>query len=134
MNRTIEDLWDDVLAALRPDIDAESYDLWFRPLRALALEGERFVVQIPNAFFADWMREHYQPRLEALLQERCGQTVSLTYSVLKPVEELIKKHNVGRVQPTSLPSASKTMAPPQAPQETYLNPRSTFDSFVVGNS
>ena len=73
MNRTIEDLWDDVLAVLKPEVDAESYDLWLRPLRALSLEGSRFVVQIPNAFFADWMREHYQNRLEVLLQERSVQ-------------------------------------------------------------
>jgi len=134
MNRTIEDLWEDVLAVLKPEIDAESYDLWFRPMRALALEGSRFVVQIPNAFFADWMREHYQNRLEALLLQHSGQPLSLTYNILKPVEELIK------VTTTSFPARPAYVPPPSAApalppiQETFLNPRYTFDSFVIGHS
>ena len=136
MNRTIEDLWEDVLAALRPDIDAESYDLWFRPLRALALEGSRFVVQIPNAFFADWMREHYQNRLEALLQERSGQALSLTYSILKPVEELMNAtgSSTGQRPAPSFSQPSRPAPTPAPVLETHLNPRYTFDSFVVGHS
>jgi len=134
MNHTIEDLWEDVLAVLKPEIDAESYDLWFRPMRALALEGSRFVVQIPNAFFADWMREHYQNRLEALLLQHSGQPLSLTYNILKPVEELIK------VTTASFPARPAYVSPPSAApalppiQETFLNPRYTFDSFVIGHS
>jgi chromosomal replication initiator protein len=135
MNRTVEDLWEDVLTAIRPEIDAESYDLWFRPLRALSLEGTRFMVQIPNAFFADWMREHYQDRLEVLLRERSGQALSLTYSVLKPVEQLI--HAGPSTSQRTLPTFHQPTRPTPAPaplQETYLNPRYTFDTFVIGHS
>jgi chromosomal replication initiator protein len=132
-NHTIEDLWDDVLSILKPEIDAESYDLWFRPMRALSLEGSRFVVQIPNAFFADWMRERYQTRLEALLHDRSGQPLSLTYSILKPVDEIMKSPTpmAPRVFAPHVPKPSPALPPIE---ETFLNSRYTFDSFVVGHS
>ena len=133
MNRTIEDLWDDVLSVLKPEIDAESYDLWFRPMRALALEGSRFVVQIPNAFFADWMREHYQTRLESLLLDRAGLPLSLTYSILKPVDEFIKVPARPAPRVYAPQTAPSTPALPPI-QETFLNSRYTFDTFVVGHS
>ena len=130
MNRTVDDLWDDVLSVLKPEIDAESYDLWFRPLRALSLEGDRFVIQIPNAFFADWLREHYQKRLETLLQERAGQPVALGYNILKPVGELMRPAPTAPRPAVSLPAP----AAPMPVQDTFLNPRYTFDTFVVGHS
>jgi len=126
-NIVVGDLWEEVLSVLRPEIDSESYDLWFRPLRAISIEGSRLVVQIPNAFFGDWLRDHYLERIESLLRERSGAALSVSFSVLKPVEELLKP----------VPTVSAPRVVPTAPastQETFLNPRYTFDSFVIGHS
>src|SRR5258706_1464386 len=90
MSAAIETLWEDVLSVLKPQMNDEAFDLWFRPIKALSLEGGRLVLQVPNAFFADWLRDHYQARIEALLNERAGESVALSFSVLRPVEDLIK--------------------------------------------
>src|SRR5947209_18884992 len=90
MNSTVESLWEDVLSALRPRMNDESYDLWFRPIRARSLESNRLILQVPNPFFSDWLRDHYQDTIEQLLRERSGQPLSLAFQVLRPVEELIK--------------------------------------------
>ncbi len=128
MSAVVENLWEDVLSILRPQMNDESFDLWFRPVKALSLEEGRLVLQVPNAFFADWLRDHYQSRIEILLKERSGNAVAVSFTVLKPVEELLKP---------SAPHAAPTYVP-QAPAvpaiETYLNPRYTFDTFVVGHS
>src|ERR1700733_1414701 len=86
----VENLWEDVLLILKPQMNDESFDLWFRPIKALSVEGSRLVLQVPNAFFADWLRDHYQTRIESLLKERSGEVINLSFSVLRPVEELVK--------------------------------------------
>jgi chromosomal replication initiator protein len=129
MSTAVQNLWDDVLSILKPQMNDESFDLWFRPITALAMEGSRLVLQVPNAFFADWLRDHYQARIEDLLKERAGEVINLSFSVLRPVEELIK---TGRPVPLSAPIVAS--APVVPPQETYLNPRYTFETFVVGHS
>ena len=68
MNIAVENLWEEVLSVLKPQLNDESFELWLRPIKPLALDGSRLVLKVPNAFFADWLRDHYQQRLETLLQ------------------------------------------------------------------
>src|SRR5260221_7995636 len=129
MNTAIETLWEDVLSVLKPQMNDESFDLWFRPIKALSMEGSRLVLQVPNAFFADWLRDHYQTRIESLLKERSGEVINLSFSVLRPVEELVKPRH-----PTPLSAPIVAAAPVIPPQDTFLNGRYTFETFVVGHS
>src|SRR4051812_7415371 len=120
MTVAVELLWDDVLAILKPQMNNESFDLWFRPIKALSMEGNRLVLQVPNAFFADWLRDHYQSRIETLLKERSGDIINLSFSVLRPVEEMLKSP-----APAPMPMPLVT-APPAPAIETHLNGRYTF--------
>jgi chromosomal replication initiator protein len=129
MSIAVQNLWEDVLSILKPQMNDESYDLWFRPITALSMEGSRLVLQVPNAFFADWLRDHYQARIESLLQERAGEVVHLSFSVLRPVEDLISRN-----APIPLASPIVAKVPVVPLQETFLNARYTFDTFVVGHS
>jgi chromosomal replication initiator protein len=129
MNVAVENLWEDVLSILKPQMNDESFDLWFRPIKALSMEAGRLVLQVPNAFFADWLRDHYQARIESLLREHSGEAISLSFSVLRPVEDLNKS---GTPVPTRAPVALP--GPTTPPLETHLNPRYTFEAFVVGHS
>src|ERR1700720_4453206 len=129
MSVAVENLWEDVLSILKPQMNDESFDLWFRPIKALSAEGGRLVLQVPNAFFADWLRDHYQTRIEALLKERSGEALALIFQVMRSTEE-----SDGPSGPTA-PSIPASMATPSTPPlETYLNSRYTFDTFIVGHS
>src|SRR5579864_7875878 len=129
MSVAIETLWEDVLSVLKPQMNDESFDLWFRPIKALSMEGSRLVVQVPNAFFADWLRDHYQGRIETLLKERSGEFLQLSFSVLRPADELVRT-----VTPSTPASSHGTLGPSAPPLETHLNSRYTFETFVVGHS
>lgn len=132
MSVVVESLWEDVLSVLKPEMNDESFDLWLRPIKALSLDGQRLVLQVPNAFFADWLRDHYQSRIEAIARERSGEQISLSFSVLRPVEELLK---VPSAMPApAVPVLLAPPAPATPPIDSHLNPRYTFDSFVVGHS
>jgi chromosomal replication initiator protein len=124
-----ETLWDDVLSALKPQLNDESYELWFKPVKPVSLDTGCLVVQVPNPFFSDWMRDHYKERIEQLLQERVGQPVSLSFEVVPGLS----------TPPAQIPTVSTVPVvvshlPEHPTLETHLNPRYTFDSFVVGHS
>jgi len=127
MNTAVDSLWEDVLSSLKSQMNDESFELWFRPIKPLTLDGGRLVLQVPNAFFADWLRDHYQNRIEQKLKEQSGESMTLSFQVLHNAEETIK------------PSPAAPLAPP-APVpagpalETYLNTRYTFETFIVGHS
>lgn len=129
MTSAVDNLWDDVLAVLKPQLNDESFDLWFRPVRPISMESGRLVLQVPNAFFVDWLRDHYQSRIETLLKEHSGESMSLSFQVLQTAEEILKPG------PTLIkPAIAAPAAAAAPPQESYLNPRYTFETFVVGHS
>jgi len=130
MSLAVETLWDEVLLILKPQMNNESFDLWFRPIKALSMEGNRLVLQVPNAFFADWLRDHYQSKIEELLKERSGDSINLSFSVLRPLDEIIKSS----AEIPAAPAAAPALAPAAPPLETHLNQRYTFETFVVGHS
>src|SRR5690348_17177444 len=128
MNTVVNGLWEDVLSILKPEMNDESYDLWLRPIQPLSLDHSHLVLQVPNAFFADWLRDHYQSRIEALLKEHSGREIALSFQVVHPGD------GISVPVAAAVPAVTVPPVPAVAPVETYLNPRYTFDTFVVGHS
>ena len=128
LKATFETLWDDVLSALKPQMNDESYELWLKPVRPVSLQSGTFVLQVPNSFFSDWLRDHYQAQIQRLLEERLGEAVTVSYEVLRAVDPL----------PMPIVHAPVVAAPAPPPPadglDTHLSPRYTFDTFVVGHS
>jgi chromosomal replication initiator protein len=128
MSVAIDSLWEDVLSQLRPQMNDESFDLWLRPIKPLFVESGRIVLQVPNAFFADWLRDHYQARIEELLKAQAGETISLSFQVLRSVEDAVKP------APPAIPLPVAPRGPALPPLENHLSARYTFETFVIGHS
>jgi chromosomal replication initiator protein len=127
MNSTVETLWEDVLCALQPQMNEESYELWFRPVKPLSLQANCLTLQVPNRFFTDWLRDHYQKTIEDLLKERMGETISLSFETLPAAPETSK--------PLPEPIFRPMVPPMPGPKtECLLNSRYTFETFVVGHA
>lgn len=129
MNKTLDGLWEDVVSALKPKMNDESYDLWFRPIKPLSAQDGRLTLQVPNPFFSNWMRDHYVPDMEEIIYQLTGERMNVAFEVLKPVDEILRTPAVAA--PRQVMSAP---APVLAPIDNHLNARYMFDTFVVGHS
>jgi chromosomal replication initiator protein len=117
------ELWTRAVERLRGEIGDEYTDLWLAPVEVLRLENGVLQVKVPNKFFSNWIKEHYQKRLSSLLRELSGEAIDLDYEVSKDLKTVL---------PDSDPISE---APPQSDFPlSELNPRYTFTSFVVGDS
>src|SRR5437868_5001620 len=79
ITKTQEELWEHVLHHLKPDLKDETFDLWLKPLRAVKCEEGLFILRVPNRFFSDWIKAHYQGRIEGLLSEAAGSSLRLGF-------------------------------------------------------
>ncbi|MBI3292427.1 MAG: chromosomal replication initiator protein DnaA [Elusimicrobia bacterium] len=127
LTKSATDLWEEVLISLKPQMNEESFDLWLRPVKPLQWEEDRFTLQVPNKFFSDWLRDHYQAQIEQLLLERAGAPVRLAYQLTK---ELGDGPGIPgeAIQPLPLPGAETAFT------DDPFNPKYTFETFVVGHS
>jgi chromosomal replication initiator protein len=110
-------LWDEVLAKVEAKVNRHSFATWFRPTTFQTLQGSRLMVQVPNPQFKDWLERNYQGIIGESLHDLGRGDVQVIFeceSMPPPVGE---------------PAAERV-----ATSSTALNPKYTFESFVVGAS
>ncbi len=111
------------MARLRPDIGEENAELWLKPIEAAALEDGVLLLKVPNKFFSDGIKERYQKKVLAALKELAGADIGLDFKV---------ERDLTRVLPSSDPVPQASAQNDFAASE--LNPRYTFETFVIGES
>lgn len=131
--QSIEELWQHVLLSLKPDLKEETFDLWLKPLSVSRVENGTFVLSVPNQFFSNWIKTHYQERIENLLTEAGGAPAKLAFEV-----------NADGIAPPSREElAPRSESRPVEADPSRSNPGGTgqkiashydFSNFVVGPS
>jgi chromosomal replication initiator protein len=106
-------LWDDVLAQLEPKLNRHTFATWFRPTSFLSLRGSALAVRVPSTEFKDWLTRNYQGVISEALGELGRSEVEVGFETEAPGETVLDKEGFG-------PSP--------------LNPKYTFETFVVGAS
>jgi len=112
---------------LRERLDEHSYKNWFSQTNFEALEDACLVVSVPSQFFADWLRDHY---LETVTECVSEVRPDLSEVRFKPATDSASSL-AGTPAQVFTP---RRKSPVSAPHQEGLNPRYTFDRFVVGAS
>ena len=121
----LDALWARLLDVLNRKLPNTIIDNWVRPCRVLGLEGDHLKLGAPNAFSRDWLIQHHFQTLQHAAQEILGGNPRLTIVVDEGAATAVD----------SPPPATPPTAPTRGSGTTEgLNPRYTFDMFVVGSS
>ena len=122
-------IWDQILSRVETKVNRHSFYTWFKPTAFVADGGSSITVRVPNPLFKDWLTKHYSVVLSEALAEVRRSGAALVF-----IDE-------GAGLPPPLPNGP---LPPQGesapPIETVaaasggLNPRYSFDTFIVGPS
>lgn len=114
-----QELWTKATSLLREDMPEVSYKTWIASsLTPFALEGDKLYVEVVSEFVRKTIMSRYQDLI--------GNAVSGLYHKTLTVEYLTAQE---RMSMGNAPIAVETSA-----NSTQLNPKYTFDTFVVGNS
>jgi chromosomal replication initiator protein len=117
------ELWKGVVEKLRPKIGDQNIDLWLQPIVPLGVENKALRIKVPNKFFSEHIKEHYQAHIEKALREITGRDIALDYEVIRDLTHVLPKADpIAQARPQTEFTLSD------------LNPRYTFSSFVVGAS
>ena len=111
-----DNLWDDVLARVEGKINRHSFATWFRPTSYLAQDKGTLRIGVPNAQFREWLSKNYR----GILQEALSEVGHAELTVI------FEEH-------ADEPAAAQPAAAVDR-ETSVLNPKYTFDSFVVGSS
>jgi chromosomal replication initiator protein len=119
----LEELWAKLLDSLERMLPSSVLDNWIRPCRLVAVEGDHLRLGAPNKFSRDWVAQNYLDALHQAARECLGghPRITLVVDAEGPAPE-----------PAAPPRVERASGP--GGSVDGLNPRYTFDSFVVGSS
>ncbi len=126
-----EQVWSAALGELQMQMTQATFDTWLRGSKLLKSEDGLFVVAVKNGYAKDWLENRLLTTIKRTLARLVGRTVDIKFVVWTRdmQSDDVSLLNVPTPDPT--PAYGTPSAPPPPPP-TSLNPRYTFDNFVVG--
>lgn len=134
-------IWQAALGELQLQLTKATFDTWLRDTVGIACEDGAFVVGVRNAYAKDWLENRLYTHTARTLASIMSRSVEVRFVVLNqpappaaPVEDEGNLFQTGDRQ--RLPSEAPTAAPakPSAALPMLLNPRYSFENYVVGNA
>lgn len=111
-------IWQKTLDIIQRNVGENIFELWFSPIKLLKIVGSEAFIEVPNRFFKDWIDDNFPLLIGESLKEITGNSYQVRFVVSgKDGEELLASER-----------QRKTV------RRGTLNPKYTFDSFVVGPS
>ncbi len=114
-----QDIWENVLNTLEDHINPKSFKTWFSDTKLIDIDNNILLVQVPTKFTADFLNQNYT----VLLSEISYNLYKKEYKV-RFTNYPLKKQKNGSFRLNGNPQQTSGK----------LNPKYTFDQFVVGKS
>ena len=128
--------WAAFRAQLRSDLGEPTYNSWIKPLKMIDGSDERLIIGVPTRFMRDWVRTHYLERMQRLWQNDLPNAVKMELVIMPRGQSVVADVQQDSADAVVEKSASVAVGAP-AEGDAFgapLDPRFTFDSFVVGSS
>jgi chromosomal replication initiator protein len=119
------DLWSAALERLEPRYNKPVFEMWLKPMRLVDLTPSEIVLAVQTTFARDWVENRLKSDITAVLHELLGAEIAL---------RVVVDPGAGTQTPATAVPAAKPAAPVDELRIGHLNPRYTFDDFVIGNS
>lgn len=135
----MDTLWDKVLEHIATRMNPSSFDTWFSPTKQLAFQDNVLRVAVPDRYFANWLEEHYIDVILEISRTLTGKNIEIQFVI---DEHLTRKARTNWDDVSGHPPDSEAEnkeqneipPPPRSEEPPGLNPKYTFDTYVVGAS
>ena len=122
MQNQLDIIWGEALKIIKKQLNTPTYKTWFENTSPTQIDGDSIIISAPNAFAKEWLESRYSSLITDALFQVLGEEMNIKV-VIDDAEQLsITQYNRNK------------RAEVKSPPTTTLNPKYTFDSFVIGSS
>lgn len=126
------ELWQSVLAQIQFKVSRANFATWLKNTKILSKEKGRVVVGVENYFSREWLNNKYSSIILKILRSLESQIKSVEFTI-SPCQPQPVKTEEGIKKQTPEPFSQLPLQGLEIDPKTNLNPRYTFDNFVVGS-
>ena len=152
MSEVYKSVWEKCLNIIKDNVPSSSFKTWFEPIEPVKLENQVLTIQVPSAFFYEYLEEQFIDILRKTLRMVIGNGAKLEYNVVmgnqnsaqpytvsyptnnntklqnRPLTIPLKSDDKPSIRnPFIIPGIQKLQIDPQ------LKPDNTFENFVEGD-
>ncbi len=126
-------LWDNVKTDLQKLFPGDTFSTWFEPLGCRFNEEEQLILCAPNEFSAIWLQDNYLDLIRDRVRHHTGTLYEVIVEVTSSqpngtIEAQGRNGTVTQIRQSRVDPAAKRN------RKLNLNPRNTFENFIVGPS
>ena len=123
MDANLQDLWEQTLNVLKNEMSEVSFNTWMKSCNPISISEDTIKISVPNSFTRDILNNRYKDLVANSIQGICSKLYKLEFLISSEVawEE---KNKAIKIKGSPLNEEISNT----------LNPKYTFDSFVIGNS
>ncbi|MBE3127208.1 MAG: chromosomal replication initiator protein DnaA [Candidatus Atribacteria bacterium] len=125
----IKELWNKILEIIKEELSPQVYNSWFSQTKVVKFEDNELILSAPGDFCKEWLEKHYAGFIKDILKRTLGSDDNLIIK-FKTDDQKFSTPVPSTPHPEKKIKKSENMI---KNDNLDLNPRYTFDSFVIGN-
>ena len=129
MDKKCTQLWQRLSATLKSQVSADSFKRWFSAVELVEASDKSLTFRVPNNIYQFWIESNYMAALQNAIITTLGGPRGVKFSspsgvaAQMPVEDIVALKEISPESQRDVKAAATVAG---------LNPRNTFESFVVG--
>ena len=142
MELTAAEAWSSITSAAREVLPEQTFRTWLTSTEAVALSDDTLVVAAPTRFAVEWIEDKYGDLLRDLARRELGRSLHIQFEHSGSADRLVfpEFSGVGEAEEVPIPrapapspvSSESRVSDEEAARASGLNPRYSFERFVVG--
>ena len=131
MDAELKELWEKTLNIIKGELSEVSFNTWIKSCEPISMSSDTIKISVPNAFTQEILEKRYKDLVANSIKAICSKLYTIQFLIASEIqnteEEIKDKKQKGRLNDDKKIIVNDEM-------NTNLNPKYTFDSFVIGNS
>lgn len=127
MDADLKKIWAKTLETIKSELSEVSFNTWIKSCEPISISSDTITISVPNSFTQDILDKRYKDLVANSIEVVCSKLYKIEFVI---ASEAFEKEEV---KDTSSNSSSKSIVVNDEMSST-LNPKYTFNSFVIGNS
>ena len=120
MDNYLMDLWEKTLDLVKNEITDVSFDTWIKAIEPVSIRGDQLYLCVPNDFTKGILEGRYTSLISNAVKKVTSQTYYINFVLTSEADKYMDK-----------PEGTESE---ESNNDAVLNPKYTFDTFVIGNS
>lgn len=128
MSNDLLSLWEKTLNIIKGEMSEVSFNTWIKSCEPISISSNIIRVSVPNSFTQDILEKRYKDLVVNSIEAACSKHYNVEFIVASDIQEVSEKEDKNKS------AEDKSNITVNDEMSSTLNPKYTFDSFVIGNS